>query len=182
MFARKHVARLTTFRPFSPTQAGVGILGKRQFTAAIQNGFLDLAIALPWPTSVPPYSSTIILLTVVSRLALTVPFSVWVSLCVDMLYWSLAASYTARRLKDNGRSRGRLVIPRLREAKPLVEKQVVHEMRIERAGGTKGGAPQGVKLASEFKKLYACVHAPVLKSFTHPLIYSFTRPDARTTQ
>jgi len=81
MFARPHVAaRLTTFRPFSQTQASVSILGKRKFTSAIQDGFLDLAVALPWPTSFPPYSSTIILLTIVSRLAFTVPFSVWVSL------------------------------------------------------------------------------------------------------
>lgn len=80
MFARKHLGRLTTFRRFSPTQPSVGIQGKRQFTSAIQDGFLDLAVALPWPSSFPPYSSTIILLTVVTRLALTVPFSVWVSL------------------------------------------------------------------------------------------------------
>lgn len=117
MFARKHVARFTTSRPFSPTQAGVGILGKRQFTSAIQNGFLDLAIALPWPASFPPYSSTIILLTVVSRLALTVPFSVW-------------AKKRQWRVEE-------LVIPRLRETRPLVEKQVVHEMRVERASGSK---------------------------------------------
>ncbi|KAF8505657.1 60Kd inner membrane protein-domain-containing protein [Russula emetica] len=89
----------------------------RQFTSAIQNGFLDLAIALPWPTSFPPYSSTIILLAVVSRLVLTVPFSVW-------------AKKRQWRVEE-------LVIPRLRETRPLVEKQVVHEMRVERAGGTK---------------------------------------------
>jgi inner membrane protein COX18 len=134
MFARKHVARLTTFRPFPPTQAGVGTLGKRQFTSAIQNGFLDLAIALPWPTSFPPYSSTIILLTVVSRLALTVPFSVWVSL--------MQTCYTGRQphrmqAKKRQRRLEKLVIPRLRETRPLVEKQVVHEMRVKRVGGTK---------------------------------------------
>jgi inner membrane protein COX18 len=80
MFVRKHLITLTSSRPFSPTQASVAVQGKRRFTSGIQDGFLDLAVALPWPTSFPPYSSTIILLTVVSRLALTVPFSVWVSL------------------------------------------------------------------------------------------------------
>jgi hypothetical protein len=79
MFVRRHAAQLARVGPFSPTKGYVGIPGKRRFTSAIQDGFLDLAIALPWPPSFPPYSSTIILLTVVSRLALSVPFSVWVS-------------------------------------------------------------------------------------------------------
>ena len=134
MFARKHAARLTTFRPFPPTQAGAGILGKRRFTSAIQSGFLDLAIALPWPASFPPYSSTIILVTVVSRLALTVPFSVWVSLVlicyIGRQPHRLQAKKRQRRIEE-------LVIPRLRETRPLVEKQVIHEMRVKRAGGTK---------------------------------------------
>ena len=45
---------------------------------SLSDGFLDLAIALPYPPGWPPYSCTIILVTVVTRLALTVPFSVWV--------------------------------------------------------------------------------------------------------
>lgn len=44
----------------------------------LSEGFLDLAQALPLPASFPPYSTTIILVTIVTRLALTVPFSVWV--------------------------------------------------------------------------------------------------------
>ncbi|KAH9999268.1 membrane insertase OXA1/ALB3/YidC, partial [Russula vinacea] len=80
--------------------------------SAIQDGFLDLAVALPWPSSFPPYSSTIILLTVVTRLALTVPFSVW-------------AKRRQWRVEE-------VVIPHLQEARPLVEKQVVHDMRVER--------------------------------------------------
>jgi inner membrane protein COX18 len=134
MFARKHLARLTTFQPHFPAQAGVGIQGKRQFTSAIQGGFLDLAVALPWPSSFPPYSSTIILLTVVSRLAFTVPFSVWVSR-VQACYvgWqshSLQAKRRQWRVEE-------FVIPHLRETRPLVEKQVLHEMRLERVSGTK---------------------------------------------
>lgn len=42
------------------------------------DGFLDLALAIPFPESIPPYSGTIILLTVVSRLVWTLPFSIWV--------------------------------------------------------------------------------------------------------
>ena len=45
---------------------------------ALSEGFLDLALAIPYPEAVPAYSGTIILVTVVSRLLLTVPFSVWV--------------------------------------------------------------------------------------------------------
>lgn len=51
------------------------------FTSAVETlseGFLDLAIALPFPPSLPHYSTTIILLTVVSRLAFTLPISIWV--------------------------------------------------------------------------------------------------------
>ncbi|KAI0304222.1 hypothetical protein BC826DRAFT_982140 [Russula brevipes] len=103
MFARR-AARLTTSRSFSPAQGGVGISGKRQFTHAIQDGFLDLAIALPWPSSFAPYSSTIILF--------------------------LLAKKRQWRAED-------IVIPALQEAKPLVEKHVLHEMRMEQARGTK---------------------------------------------
>jgi len=43
----------------------------------LQDEFLDLAIALPLPEYLPPYSTTIILVTVATRLAFTLPFSVW---------------------------------------------------------------------------------------------------------
>ena len=79
MFVQRRAIRLTTFQHI-PLRSTVAVPGKRQFTSSIYDGFLDLALALPWPSSFPPYSSTIILLTVASRLALTVPFSVWVSL------------------------------------------------------------------------------------------------------
>lgn len=45
----------------------------------LKDGFLDLATALPIPPSWPAYTTTIILCTVLTRLALTVPFSVWVN-------------------------------------------------------------------------------------------------------
>lgn len=56
-------------------------LQHRQFSIleSVGNGFLDLALALPIPPSLPPYSTTIILVTIVSRLAL-VPFTLWVGL------------------------------------------------------------------------------------------------------
>lgn len=49
-------------------------------------GFLDLAIAIPYPQSLPPYSGTIILVTVASRLFLTVPFSIWVRRSLSCLF------------------------------------------------------------------------------------------------
>ncbi len=112
MFARRHVARLTTFRPFSPTEASVGSLGKRQFTSAIQDGFLD----------------------VVSRLALTIPFSVWVSLVQTCYIGRQPHSSQAKKRQWRVEE---LVIPSLKETRPLVEKQVVHEMHVERVLGTK---------------------------------------------
>lgn len=45
----------------------------------LTNGFLDLAIALPYPLSFPPYASTIVLTTVLTRALFTLPFSIWVS-------------------------------------------------------------------------------------------------------
>jgi len=53
---------------------------RRQFSGIIESmgqEFLDLATALPYPSGFPPYSSTIILVTIFSRL-LTVPVTVWV--------------------------------------------------------------------------------------------------------
>ena len=52
-------------------------------TSALQSltdGFLELALALPYPETFPPYASTIILTTVLSRLFITLPFLIWVSL------------------------------------------------------------------------------------------------------
>lgn len=51
---------------------------KRFFVQSLCDGFLDLAIALPFPPSVPSYSATIILVTVASRVALF-PLALWVS-------------------------------------------------------------------------------------------------------
>lgn len=54
-------------------------LTRRSFSVqALSEGFLDLATALPLPPSLPPYSTTIILVTVVSRILITLPVSIWV--------------------------------------------------------------------------------------------------------
>ena len=133
MFVQRRAARLTTLGRF-PLHSTVARPGKRQFTSSIYDGFLDLAIALPWPSSFPPYSSTIILLTVASRLALTVPFSVWVSLLQHSQFGSRPHGLQAKRRQWRTEE---LVVPALQEARPLVQKQVLHEMRVEQARGTK---------------------------------------------
>ncbi|KAF9446952.1 hypothetical protein P691DRAFT_672518 [Macrolepiota fuliginosa MF-IS2] len=83
MLALRSHAVLTRVRPLSlhvrpaPPQ-------RRFFWSEIYNGltpaaneFLDLAIALPFPQSFPPYASTIILATVLLRLTF-LPTVLWV--------------------------------------------------------------------------------------------------------
>ncbi|EIW82111.1 hypothetical protein CONPUDRAFT_102897 [Coniophora puteana RWD-64-598 SS2] len=84
--------------------------------ATMTEGFLDLAIALPYPAGWPAYSSTIILLTVLSRLAITVPFSVW-------------AKKRQWRAEDE-------VIPRVKELAPEVSRLVLKDMKEGRVKGT----------------------------------------------
>ncbi|KAI0771571.1 60Kd inner membrane protein-domain-containing protein [Trametes elegans] len=75
----------------------------------LSEGFLDLAIALPYPPGWPPYSCTIILVTVVTRLALTVPFSVWA--------------------KNRQWRAENLVVPQLKSEMPAIHKQVQQDMK-----------------------------------------------------
>ncbi|KAG2116100.1 60Kd inner membrane protein-domain-containing protein [Suillus discolor] len=81
------------------------------------NGFLDLATALPLPSSFPPYSTTIIICTVVSRLIWTVPFSIW-------------AKQRQRRAEEE-------VMPIVNSLKPGVSKLVLTEMQKIGVRGTK---------------------------------------------
>ena len=52
----------------------------------LKEGFLDLSLALPWPVDFPQYTSTIILVSVLSRLVFTLPFSVWVRAVLFVLF------------------------------------------------------------------------------------------------
>lgn len=62
-----------------------------QSIQTLTNGFLDLAIALPYPLSFPPYASTIVLTTVLTRALFTLPFSIWVSKIVSRLDYDESA-------------------------------------------------------------------------------------------
>jgi mitochondrial inner membrane protein COX18 len=67
LLARRHVT--------PPVQQTRSLVTVQQLT----EGFLDLAIALPFPPEWPPYSSTIVTVTLLSRLLFTLPVSIWVS-------------------------------------------------------------------------------------------------------
>ena len=77
----------SSFRSKNPVLHRVscpGIIGNRRRIAtttlqSFTDGFLDLALAIPYPEFCPPYATTIILTTAISRLILTLPFSIWVS-------------------------------------------------------------------------------------------------------
>ncbi|KAH7921813.1 hypothetical protein BV22DRAFT_1106968 [Leucogyrophana mollusca] len=81
------------------------------------DGFLDLATALPLPPSLPPYSTTIILCTVLTRLVWTVPFSIW-----------------AKRRQWRAEEE---VLPIINSLKPVVSKKVITEMQKAQVRGTK---------------------------------------------
>ncbi|KAJ7781139.1 hypothetical protein B0H16DRAFT_1231097, partial [Mycena metata] len=85
-------------------------LNKRYFIQSLCDGFLDLAVALPYPPSVPAYSATIILVTVASRLVLF-PVALW-------------SRNTVRRIED-------VVLPELERLKPVISKQIVEDMKKE---------------------------------------------------
>jgi len=89
---------------------------RRYFVQGLCDGFLDLALALPIPPSLPPYSSTIIILTIVSRVAL-LPISIW-------------GKERIRRVEE-------IVTPEIEKLKPLVSKRVFEEMKTSDIRGDK---------------------------------------------
>ncbi|KAI0677568.1 60Kd inner membrane protein-domain-containing protein [Trametes maxima] len=94
---------------------------RRTFVSSTIHGlseqFLDLAIALPFPPEWPPYSSTIILVTVVTRLAFTVPFSVWA--------------------KNRQWRAENVVVPQLKSEMSSIHKQVQQDMKRDGFRGDK---------------------------------------------
>ncbi|KAI0832366.1 60Kd inner membrane protein-domain-containing protein [Trametes gibbosa] len=83
----------------------------------LSEGFLDLAIALPFPPEWPPYSCSIIVVTVVTRLAFTVPFSVWA--------------------KNRQWRAENVVVPQLKNEMPVIHKQVQQDMKRDGFRGDK---------------------------------------------
>ncbi|KLO18035.1 hypothetical protein SCHPADRAFT_820380 [Schizopora paradoxa] len=81
----------------------------------LTDGFLDLSLALPYPPGVPPYATTIVLATVLSRIALTLPFSIW-------------AKKRQWRMEEEA-------IPKLLEYRNQAARSVALEMKNERFRG-----------------------------------------------
>ncbi|KAF7292405.1 Cytochrome oxidase biogenesis protein [Mycena chlorophos] len=86
-------------------------VSRRRFSVqSVCDGFLDLATVIPLPSSIPPYSGTIILVAVASRAALF-PIALW-------------ARNRIRTLED-------VVLPEVERLKPIISKQVLDEMKRE---------------------------------------------------
>ncbi|KAF8205062.1 60Kd inner membrane protein-domain-containing protein [Pholiota molesta] len=111
MFAL-HRARLRT----RPQPAVRNPPGRRFFVQTVCNGFLDLALALPLPPSLPPYSTTIIITTIVSRFAL-LPLTIW-------------GNRRMRRAQE-------VVDPEIRTLRPLLAKRIFNDMQAARIRGNK---------------------------------------------
>ncbi|CAL1700800.1 unnamed protein product [Somion occarium] len=122
----------------------------------LSEGFLDLAIAIPYPQSLPPYSGTIILVTVVSRLLFTVPFSIW-------------AKKRQWRAED-------VVIPQLQEEKPRLYKQVMDNMHKDRFRGNEDEARMEFEkrlrptLTGRQKELFAQHHCSPKPTMLIPMV------------
>ncbi|KAJ7590947.1 60Kd inner membrane protein-domain-containing protein [Mycena floridula] len=89
---------------------------RRHFIQDLSNGFLDLAIVLPFPASFPPYSSTIILLTVLIRTSL-LPLAIWRQRRVDRAE--------------------QIVLPEVRRIKTTLGKPVFEQMQKDGIVGDK---------------------------------------------
>ncbi|KAH9853524.1 60Kd inner membrane protein-domain-containing protein [Lenzites betulinus] len=114
---------LSTLRPSlaASSRRSQRPLPRRTFVSStihgLSEGFLDLAIALPFPPEWPPYSCSIILVTVVTRLAFTVPFSVWA--------------------KNRQWRAENVVVPQLKSEMPVIHKQVQQDMKRDGFRGDK---------------------------------------------
>ncbi|KAJ6628718.1 60Kd inner membrane protein-domain-containing protein [Mycena sp. CBHHK59/15] len=99
---------------------------RRFFVQSLCDGFLDLAIALPFPPSVPPYSATIILVTVASRLLLF-PVAVW-------------SRNRVRRLED-------VVLLEVERLKPIISQQVLDDMK-------RSGLPKDLLVPAKLQQIH----------------------------
>ncbi|KAF9485270.1 hypothetical protein BDN70DRAFT_847974 [Pholiota conissans] len=114
MFAL-HKARLRT-HPLYSNQSTRKPAARRFFFQAVGNGFLDLALALPLPPSIPPYSTTIIIATIVSRFAL-LPITLW-------------GNRRMQRVQE-------VVDPEILKLRPLLAKRIFNDMQAARIRGDK---------------------------------------------
>lgn len=125
----RHAARNATLRPRQR---------RTFFTSTIQavsDQFLDLAVAIPYPISLPTYSATIILVTVASRLILTVPFSIWVCRQAPGLPFK-PAKFEGQAKRAQWKTEDE-VLPQVQAIVPQIAKEVRKKMAKEGVTGTK---------------------------------------------
>lgn len=132
MFFVARRAVLSSPRPSHLQRATRTDITRRTFVSSavdsVADGFLDLATALPLPSAFPPYSTTIILVTVVSRLVFTLPFSLWVRM------FTLNGKFMLRILLQAQQRRWRLqdvVTPALKKMVPKVQAEVIEDIKKE---------------------------------------------------
>ncbi|KAJ7228572.1 membrane insertase OXA1/ALB3/YidC, partial [Mycena pura] len=118
------------------------LVNKRFLVQSLCDGFLDLAVALPFPTSVPYYSTTIILVTVASRLALF-PIALW-------------GRNRVRRLEN-------VVLPELERLKPIISKHVLDAMKKE-------GTPRELLVPATLQRIHLSRMIEMVKSERKRLI------------
>ncbi|KAI0081728.1 hypothetical protein K474DRAFT_1586995 [Panus rudis PR-1116 ss-1] len=122
----------------------------------LSEGFLDLALAIPFPEYIPPYSGTIILVTVISRLVFTVPFSIW-------------AKRRQWRAED-------FVVPQLQEEKPKLLKKILADMHTDGFRGNKEQAKAEfekrakVVLTTRRSELFAKHHCSPTPTMVIPVV------------
>ncbi|PBK72700.1 hypothetical protein ARMSODRAFT_881222 [Armillaria solidipes] len=145
MFRTCHRLRLA-----SHPHHGFRVPTPRRNLSSVANSFLDFATAIPYPTSFPPYSSTIILVTVLTRIAL-LPIATWGN---------------NRMLRYQ-----QLVIPEVEKRKPYIWQEELLKMRKE---GFRGDKEETRKVLSKriqpiFKglekqlcKVYRCQKIPTM--------------------
>ena len=93
---------------------------RRYFVQGLCDGFMDLALALPIPPSLPPYSSTIILLTIVTRFAL-LPISIWVRFSNSKSLFFILMLFAATRERNGQEGRRRLYYRKSRNSNLLCQ-------------------------------------------------------------
>ena len=112
--------------------------------AGLSEGFLDLAVALPYPQSWPPYASTVILLTVVTRLAFTVPISVWVCRAILVRRTSLTDEYIPTG-KETRLESPRACHAQTRKIQAACAKGCSARDADHESDGNEGGAPSSTR-------------------------------------
>ncbi|KAK0230908.1 60Kd inner membrane protein-domain-containing protein [Armillaria fumosa] len=145
MFRTCHRLRLA-----SHSHHGFRVATPRCNLSSVANSFLDLATAIPYPTSFPPYSSTIILVTVLTRIAL-LPIATWGN---------------NRMLRYQ-----QLVLPEVEKRKPYIWQEELLKMRKEGFRGDKEETRKALSkriqpifkgLEKQLCKVYRCQKIPTM--------------------